>query len=85
MMHNFLTEDVFRNGVSNYLKNFEYQNAVQDDLWKYLNEEANNTQVALLPASVKKIMDTWTLQTGYPVVNVMRNEPNITVHQVRFG
>lgn len=34
--------------------------------------------------SVKEIMDTWTLQTGYPVITVKRNyeNHNVTVSQV---
>ncbi|CAG0894462.1 unnamed protein product [Darwinula stevensoni] len=83
MMNHFLTEEVFRNGVTNYLKKFEYQNAVQDDLWKHLNDEANTMQVQL-PATVKEIMDTWTLQTGYPVVKATRDGEKVTVNQTRF-
>ncbi|CAG0903835.1 unnamed protein product [Darwinula stevensoni] len=84
MMNHFLTEEVFTNGVSKYLKEFEYQNAVQDDLWEHLNDEANTMQIVDLPATVKEVMDTWTLQTGYPVVNAMRDGQNVTVNQKRF-
>ena len=34
--------------------------------------------------TMKEIMDTWTLQMGYPVLNINRNENgSITVAQVR--
>ena len=48
-----------------------YGNTVQEDLWAALQEQADEESVAL-PVSVKTIMDTWTRQMGYPVVNVTR-------------
>lgn len=33
---------------------------------------------------VKKIMDTWTLQSGYPVVTVVRNGANVTISQQKY-
>lgn len=45
---------------------------MEDDLWKALNEQAIADGV-VLPSSMKAIMDTWTLQMGYPVVSVVRN------------
>ena len=40
-----------------------YGNAVQDDLWAALTEQAVIDSVEL-PASVKNIMDSWTLKMG---------------------
>ena len=62
-----------------------YQCATQDDLWEVLTEEAHRRGVLDLHVSVKRIMDTWTLQTGFPVVNVIRDyESNsFTISQVR--
>ena len=83
-MDHFLTRDVFRGGLNKYLTNFTYQNAVQDDLWAFLNAEAASLNVSIA-ATVKEIMDTWTLQTGYPVVNAERKGHEVLVEQVRFG
>eukprot|EP00095_Tigriopus_kingsejongensis_P001279 maker-scaffold359_size197282-snap-gene-0.25 protein:Tk01279 transcript:maker-scaffold359_size197282-snap-gene-0.25-mRNA-1 annotation:"aminopeptidase n-like" len=86
MMDYFLTEDTFRRGLSTYLKELQFKNADQDDLWQYLTEQAHLD--AKLPTSmnVKTIMDTWTLQTGFPVLEVTRdykrNSANIS--QERF-
>lgn len=33
---------------------------------------------------VKKIMDTWTLQSGYPVVTVVRNGADVTISQQKY-
>ncbi|MPC51653.1 Aminopeptidase N [Portunus trituberculatus] len=73
MMNHFLTEAVFRHGLSTYLDAFKYNNAEQDDLWRHLTEAAH--EACTLPANltVKTIMDTWTLQMGYPVIKVERS------------
>lgn len=41
MMSLFLGEEVFRHGVSEYLKKHQYKNAEQDDLWAALTEQAH--------------------------------------------
>lgn len=51
----------------------KFNNTVQDDLWESLTEAAHN-QTSLDPSiTVKEIMDTWTLQKGFPVIQVERN------------
>ncbi|XP_072035872.1 aminopeptidase N-like isoform X2 [Amphiura filiformis] len=70
MCSNFLGEATFRKGLKKYLAEFEYGNAVRDDLWKHLNDVAKED--GRLFIDVKEIMDTWTLQMGYPVVTVTR-------------
>lgn len=85
MMNMFLGEDVFRKSVSNYLKTHRYNNAAQDDLWEALTETAHSTGILEENISVKMIMDSWTLQTGYPLVTVRRDykRNTVTVTQVR--
>ncbi|XP_021963123.1 aminopeptidase N isoform X2 [Folsomia candida] len=88
MMNHFLTEDTFRTGLASYLKKWKFNNTVQDDLWESLTEAAHH-QTSLDPAiTVKEIMDTWTLQKGFPVVHVERNydanEPTATFTQTKF-
>lgn len=73
MMGLFLGESTLRKGVSEYLKKHEYGNAEQDDLWESLTRVAHENGALPRDLTVKTIMDTWTVQTGYPVVNVRRN------------
>ncbi|XP_042891875.1 aminopeptidase N-like [Penaeus japonicus] len=73
MMVHFLSEPTFRKGLNNYLKAFTYKNAVQDDLWQHLTVAAHEDGVLPQDVTVKMIMDTWTLQKGYPVIQVMRS------------
>ena len=90
MMANFLGKETFKRGVSNYLKANKFSNARQDDLWKALTKEAHEDGVLRKNTSVKEIMDTWTLQMGFPVVQVQRKyngESNLettTFQQQRF-
>uniref|UniRef100_A0A224XI48 Aminopeptidase n=1 Tax=Panstrongylus lignarius TaxID=156445 RepID=A0A224XI48_9HEMI len=72
MMHKFLGQS-FEHGVSDYLKEHKYGNAEQDDLWKSLTERAHKEGSLRKELTVKEIMDSWTLQTGYPILTVERN------------
>ncbi|KAM4834249.1 glutamyl aminopeptidase [Thomomys bottae] len=73
MLEDWMTPEKFQKGCQIYLKNFEFKNAKTSDFWKSLEEASN------LP--VKEVMDTWTSQMGYPVLNV-KNQADIT--QQRF-
>ncbi|XP_069189122.1 aminopeptidase N-like [Procambarus clarkii] len=86
MMNHFLTERTLRKGLSNYLSVFKYGNAEQDDLWEHLTEAAHQDGSLPLHLTVKTIMDTWTLQKGYPVIMVDRSPDgtSATVSQERF-
>ncbi|KAK3895772.1 hypothetical protein Pcinc_000525 [Petrolisthes cinctipes] len=86
MMNYFLTEDTFRKGITDYLTSLEYSNAVQDDLWAYLTTAAEEDNTLPEDTTVKMIMDTWTLQMGYPVITVTRTQDgtSATLTQERF-
>ncbi|KAA0203270.1 hypothetical protein HAZT_HAZT008383 [Hyalella azteca] len=85
MMNNFLTEPTFRNGLTNYLTIHQYANAAQDDLWQALTVQAHADGTLSPDITVKTIMDTWTLQMGYPVINAIRaTDGSITLTQERF-
>uniref|UniRef100_B3P5I6 Aminopeptidase n=1 Tax=Drosophila erecta TaxID=7220 RepID=B3P5I6_DROER len=73
MMHLFLGEEAFRTGLKSYLNRYAYKNAEQDNLWESLTQAAHKTGSLPTDYDIKTIMDSWTLQTGYPVINVTRN------------
>ncbi|XP_019628837.1 PREDICTED: aminopeptidase N-like [Branchiostoma belcheri] len=54
-----------------YLERNAYSNAVQDELWEELTLAARADGQTDL--DVKTVMDTWTLQMGYPVVSLTRD------------
>nr|CAI5820674.1 unnamed protein product [Callosobruchus analis] len=86
MMSLFLGEETVRKGVSKYLNKHKFSNAEQDDLWECLTEEAHNNKVLPGNLTVKTIMDTWTLQTGYPVITLTRDyeKKSAAISQMRF-
>ena len=65
MLENFMGPEAFRLGISRFLKKFEYQNAVTQDLWTELTSVSTNLNIT-------KIMDTWTRQMGFPLITVDR-------------
>jgi len=60
MLELYLGPDVFRDAIRHYLKDHAYANTVTTDLWNAL-ETVSGEPVA-------KMMDTWILQGGHPVV-----------------
>ncbi len=62
MLELYLGPDVFRDGIRHYLKDHAYGNTVTKDLWAAL-ETVSGEPVA-------KMMDSWILQGGHPVVTV---------------
>ncbi|XP_069952144.1 aminopeptidase N isoform X2 [Cherax quadricarinatus] len=86
MMTYFLTEKTFRKGVTNYLTSLKYKNAEQDDLWQYLTVAAHEDDTLPKDMTMKKVMDTWTLQMGYPVIKVVRSSDGTSANitQERF-
>ncbi|NXA58586.1 AMPN Aminopeptidase, partial [Mohoua ochrocephala] len=77
MLSDFLSEDIFKQGLQSYLHTFAYNNTIYADLWVHLQEavEKNNVQ---LPDSISNIMDRWTLQMGFPLVTVDTRTGTIT-------
>ncbi|EDV30518.1 uncharacterized protein Dana_GF22897 [Drosophila ananassae] len=86
MMHLFLGEESFRSGIKSYLQTFAYKNAEQDNLWESLTQAAHKNGALPENYDIKSIMDSWTLQTGYPVINVTRDESGkvAKISQERF-
>lgn len=78
MMSHFLSEDNFKTGITQYLLTYQYKNANQNQLWDVLTGHIKDSS---LPQgiTIKDIMDSWTLQAGYPVVTVQRDYNNKTV------
>ncbi|XP_041081686.1 aminopeptidase Ey-like [Polyodon spathula] len=69
MLSEFLTEDVFVEGLRTYLKEFQYSNTVYQDLWAHLQMAVESSTI-VLPHKVADIMNRWTLQMGFPVVTI---------------
>ncbi|HEY7044372.1 MAG TPA: M1 family metallopeptidase [Nocardioidaceae bacterium] len=61
MLEQYLGEDGFRDGIRHYLGKHSYGNTETSDLWDAL--EATSAE------PVRRIMDSWIWQEGYPLVS----------------
>lgn len=79
MLADIVEERVFNKGIKMYLSHLKYENADQDDLWKYIqkavDDDGGHTKVA-------RVMEPWTKQIGYPVLNI--NTENGEIYQTHF-
>ncbi|XP_041356333.1 glutamyl aminopeptidase-like [Gigantopelta aegis] len=78
MMQDFIGWDSFRRGLQMYIRKFKFKNAESYQLWQTFTEAVNNTFI------IKEIMDTWTKQSGYPVVTVREVNGSYSLEQSRF-
>ncbi|EFN87053.1 Aminopeptidase N [Harpegnathos saltator] len=80
MMNLIFGDDVFNSALRDYLnKNKEKGIGRPDALWTVLQARMNRAAPSefFSETSVKTIMDTWTTQTGYPVVSVAINDKGV--------
>jgi puromycin-sensitive aminopeptidase len=61
MLHHYIGDDAFRQGLQNYLKKFSHRNATTHDLWQALGEASGKP--------VDKVMSAWTIRPGYPYLS----------------
>ena len=71
MLEHYLGADAFQRGLQIYIKRHEYANARTRDLWNALGEASGQP--------VAEIMDTWTSQTGYPVLDTSISRSGDTI------
>jgi puromycin-sensitive aminopeptidase len=72
MLEDYLSPETFRAGLQKYLSAHQYSNARTADLWASMEEASGKP--------VKSLMDTWTAQMGYPVLNVESKRDASGVH-----
>uniref|UniRef100_A0A674PFZ0 Aminopeptidase n=1 Tax=Takifugu rubripes TaxID=31033 RepID=A0A674PFZ0_TAKRU len=76
MLEDWMGKENFRDGCRKYLKDFYFKNAKTANFWESL------TDVSGLP--VADVMDTWTKQMGYPVLDLSISESSAKLSQKRF-
>nr|ACF34999.1 Cry1Ab-RR resistance protein APN2 [Ostrinia furnacalis] len=86
MMQHYLTPEIFRQGLVQYVSNMSRRAAQPSDLFANLQEvlDASNHSI---PWPIATIMDRWTNQGGFPVLTVFRSAPtanSLTIAQERF-
>ncbi|XP_045130839.1 endoplasmic reticulum aminopeptidase 1-like isoform X6 [Portunus trituberculatus] len=81
MLESFIGHKMLAEGLQLYLRENEFGNAATDDLWAALTKVTKKHNNEL---DIKGIMDTWTLQAGFPLVSVTLQDGHILATQARF-
>ncbi|XP_070544138.1 glutamyl aminopeptidase-like [Ptychodera flava] len=81
MLESLMGEEDFRAGIKEFMLKYKFGSVTTPDLWHVLNEHTY--------FNVPKVMDTWTLQMGYPVVSMEKfhdhtGEEKVRLKQKRF-
>ncbi|XP_049819152.1 puromycin-sensitive aminopeptidase-like [Aethina tumida] len=74
MLHDFVGDDVFKNGIRKYLNQNKFGNTSSRHLWKAFGDFKNGL--------VGEVMASWINQTGYPLLEVSRKSEKGTVRLV---
>ncbi|XP_024138443.1 thyrotropin-releasing hormone-degrading ectoenzyme isoform X1 [Oryzias melastigma] len=87
MLANVMGQPLFQKGLNDYLLSHMYGNAARDDLWSKLSQAMRSEGRDI---NIGEMMDRWTLQMGYPVVTISKNQSEqrpthyITITQKHF-
>ncbi|HEY6531201.1 MAG TPA: M1 family metallopeptidase, partial [Acidimicrobiales bacterium] len=79
MLEQYLGADEFREGIRSYLRTHAYGNTETTDLWDAIEDATGEP--------VRRIMDSWIFQGGFPVITVELFDDGSTVRfsQQRLG
>jgi puromycin-sensitive aminopeptidase len=76
MLEQYLGAERFREGVSHYLQLHSYANTETNDLWDAIEATSGEP--------VRRIMDSWIWQPGYPLVTASLVDGDLELRQDRF-
>ncbi|HEY9713132.1 MAG TPA: M1 family metallopeptidase, partial [Chroococcales cyanobacterium] len=77
MLETYVGEDVFQNGVQEYIKAHKFGNAATSDLWAGISSASKK--------NINELMKEWVSKAGYPLVTVERpGEGKVVLKQSRF-
>jgi aminopeptidase N len=76
MLKNYIGDDAFRTGLSNYFKVHAYSNTEGSDLWAALSEASGK--------DVAAFMNPWLTRNGFPLVTLTQDGTSATIEQEHF-
>ena len=83
MLEQFLGEERFRRGVNLYLTTHSYKNTETSDLWDAIEASVASDGGDHVP--VRRLMDSWIWQAGYPLVTARIADDHLVLDQQRFS
>ncbi|OCT98568.1 hypothetical protein XELAEV_18010807mg [Xenopus laevis] len=99
MLMDYMGVESFEAGIVDYLRRYSYRTARNEDLWNSMtdvcpSDETNSGYCAKTRQTshwtegniidVKSMMNTWTLQKGFPLVTVTVKEKYVYLHQEHY-
>lgn len=76
MLEAFLGHEPFRAGMRSYMRQFREKNARGADLWRHLGSASGQP--------VERVMESWIMQGGHPVLHVRLEDGGLVLRQARF-
>lgn len=76
MLAEHLGKNTFKKGLQYYMKKHSYSNTITTDLWSSFEKVSGEP--------IKKMMQNWTGETGYPLLSLSQNKESWEVRQERF-
>lgn len=83
MIFNAFEPKIHISAIRSYLKDRSNGTARPEDLWRSFNSYAS-IYIDYRNVSFAEVMDSWTNQPGYPVVNAVLRDSRLTLTQVIF-
>ncbi|XP_069348465.1 endoplasmic reticulum aminopeptidase 1 [Eulemur rufifrons] len=103
MLRDYLSADVFKSGIVQYLQKYSYKNTKNEDLWNSMASicptDGTQEMDGFCPGSqhssssshwrqegldVKTMMNTWTLQKGFPLITITVRGRNVHMKQEHY-
>ncbi|KAM6148825.1 endoplasmic reticulum aminopeptidase 1 isoform 2-T2 [Erethizon dorsatum] len=79
MLREYLSADTFKSGIVQYLQKYSYKNTRNEDLWNSMASHWRQETV-----DVKAMMNTWTLQKGFPLITITVRGRNVHMKQEHY-
>ena len=83
MLEQYIGVERFRAGVSHYLRTHSYGNTETNDLWDAIEHIVATDGGPLVP--VRRLMDSWIWQAGYPLISARIKDDSLVLSQRRFS
>ncbi|MGV9203092.1 MAG: M1 family metallopeptidase [Promethearchaeia archaeon] len=77
MLISYLGKENFQKGVRHFMEKFQYQNASTENYWEALQTATGK--------EVTKFAESWILQSGFPLIQVNRENGRLILEQTKFS
>ncbi|XP_067941427.1 aminopeptidase N-like isoform X2 [Watersipora subatra] len=84
MLYNFVSPNVTKGALKDYLNIYQYGNARAEDLWSCFDKAFKEENTQAPKKQISAMMNSWTSASGYPYVTASRTDDGIYINQTQF-